>query len=67
MTQADVISKHLRTNKKITSVEAIGLYGITRLAAVIERMKSNGVAIHTEVKKGVRATYAEYSLILEVS
>ena len=62
MTQADKVLKHLKKRKKLTSVEAIGLYGITRLAAVIYALKEAGVKINTLRKKGVNSGYVEYQL-----
>lgn len=65
MTQTQVVLKHLRGRGPLTSVVAIGLYGITRLAAVVNRANKEltGETIKTTMKKGVRATYAEYSLV----
>jgi hypothetical protein len=62
MTQSDLVLKHLKSRKKLTSVEAIGLYGITRLAAVIFRIKEQGHEVVAKKCKGVRANYKEYSL-----
>ena len=65
MTQAQTVMNHLWKKGTINSVEAIGLYGITRLAAVIDRLKRDhhaGSGITSRMKKGVRANYAEYSL-----
>ncbi len=62
MSQASKVLKHLKENKKITSVEAIGLYAITRLAAVILQLKKADVAITSTRKKGVHSSYVEYSL-----
>ena len=55
--------QHLRTGRSITSIEAIGLYGITRLAAVVHTLTSEGVPIISTPKMGVRKRkYASYSL-----
>lgn len=62
MTQASKVHAHLKSRGKLTSVEAFGLYGITRLAAVVGKMKANGLAILTTMKKGVHGRYAEYRL-----
>lgn len=65
MTQAQTVIGHLRKKGTINSVEAIGLYGITRLAAVIDRLKREhplGKRIASKMKKGVRSSYAEYAL-----
>ena len=69
MTQGEKVMRHLQTNRKLTSADAIVLYGITRLAAVVNTLGKQGKKIHTTYRKGVnkRATYAEYSLIHEVT
>jgi hypothetical protein len=64
-TQQEIILGHLLLkggSNAITSVEAIGLYGITRLAAVVGRLKEQKYNIVTEMKAGVHSTYASYSL-----
>jgi hypothetical protein len=62
MTQIQTVLTHLTNNRKITSIEAIGLYGITRLAAVVYTLNKQGISITTTMKTGVKAPYAEYSL-----
>ena len=62
MTQLDTVLNHLENNRKITSIEAIGLYGITRLAAVVYLLKKQGFEITSERKDGARSTYSEYRL-----
>jgi len=68
MTQIQTILEHLQTQGKITSATAIGVYGITRLAAVIDKLTKQGVKIDRRYFKGVRAPrVAEYSLHKEAS
>jgi len=43
-TQEDAVMQYLQTHGSITSIEAFSL-GITRLSAVIFRLKENGVRI----------------------
>mgnify|MGYP003384499583 CR=1 FL=1 len=63
MTQSKQIMNHLQTGRSITSIEAIGLYGITRLAAVVHGLTTEGVPIVSTMKMGVRKRkYASYSL-----
>lgn len=62
MSQASTVLSHLESRTKITSVEAIGLYGITRLAAVVYNLKKDGHNIQSTMKDGVNAPYAEYTL-----
>ena len=54
----------MNNNRKLTSIEAIGLYGITRLAAVVYTLRKSGLDVTTTMKDGVNKTqYAEYSLV----
>jgi len=64
LTQVDMVVRRLVLNgKKLTAIEAQGLFGITRLAAVIHKMKVLGYKIHTEYKTGCNCTrYATYSV-----
>ena len=64
MTQTQTVLNHLTNNRKLTSIEAIGLYGITRLAAVVYDLKKQGLEVETTMKNGVNSTqYAQYSLV----
>jgi len=62
MTQHETVMNHLNTGRSITSIEAVGLYGITRLAAVVHTLNKRGNDIKVDMKKGVKAPYASYSL-----
>lgn len=42
MNQEQVILKHLRKHKTITSMEVFELYGFTRLSAVIFNLRESG-------------------------
>ena len=67
-TQTDTILEHLNKHGKITSATAIGVYGITRLASVIDKLVKKGVKIDRRYFKGFRAPrVAEYSLSSEVT
>lgn len=50
MTQEDVVYEYLHDNRSITSNIAFK-FGITRLSAVIFRLKKSGVNIRTEMKQ----------------
>ena len=68
--KAEVI-RHLRKYKKITSLEAIKKYGVTRLSGVIYSLKERGFVIETEMKCGKNrygqiSNYAIYHLIRDV-
>lgn len=67
LSQANKVMNYLENNPSITSMQAINLFGCTRLAAVIYLLKKRGVPI-ISVKKigftrdGYQTMYAEYSL-----
>jgi hypothetical protein len=53
--QEDTILRHLRDVGQITSMEAIQLYQITRLSALIWRLREiRGFEIETVTRKGVK-------------
>ena len=52
MTQNEQVLKHLLTYEKITSLEAIELYGIMRLGARIYDLKKQGYPIKTYLRVG---------------
>ena len=62
MTQADIVIEHFKKRGALTQVDANGLYGISRLAAVVYKLRRRGVKVVSRMKQGVRAQYAEYSL-----
>ena len=49
-TQYDIIKEHLENNETITSLEAINLYGITRLSGVIYNLRHDGYDIISKDK-----------------
>lgn len=62
------VLNHLQTNRTITSMEAISLYGATRLSAIIFNLKKKGYNIKTNMRVGKNrynnsTSYAEYELI----
>lgn len=67
MTQNEEILRHLLTYGKITSLEAIELYGIMRLGARIYDLKKQGYPIKTYLRvgksrNGESMVFAEYRL-----
>lgn len=59
------VLRHLREHGSITSMEAIELFGATRLSAIIFNLRKNGHDIVTIDKTGTdryghRVTYANY-------
>lgn len=59
-TQINAILLHLQKKKKITSWEAIELYGATRLAAVIYQLKDYGYDIDTQMVQNESKRWAVY-------
>ena len=52
VTQCDRILRHLKDYGCITPLEAMNEYGIMRLAARINDLRAQGIAIASEVKTG---------------
>ena len=68
ISQDERILKHLQSHKSITSLEAVKLYGITRLSAVIFRLRRKGhridtYTIHPVNRYGQKGNCGEYHLI----
>lgn len=68
ITQCDKILRHLKDYGSINPLEALGQYGIMRLASRITDLKQRGHLITKETKKsknryGETVRYAEYRLI----
>ena len=68
MTQFDLIKRHFLDGKRLTSMEAIRLYGCTRLSDKVYRLRHMGWLIVSDTKCGVskyghKYTYAEYYLV----
>lgn len=62
------IKEHLQSGKTITSWEAIELYNVTRLAAIIFNLKEEGLNIRTtnkvhENQGGETVRFAEYKCL----
>lgn len=73
-TQTQVVLDHLQNRGSITSMEAIELYGATRLADIIFRLRKQGYIIvtvdhETTNRFGQPTRYAEYKyegVLLEI-
>ena len=68
ITQCEKILRHLKDYGSINPLEALGQYGIMRLASRITDLKRRGHLITKETKKsknryGETVRYAEYRLI----
>ena len=51
MTQKQVVLDHLLSGKELSSIEAISLYGATRLGAIIFNLKKEGYVINSRREK----------------
>jgi hypothetical protein len=61
--QARKVLKHLEKHKHITPLEAIGVYGIYRLAARICELRQSGHRVLTHMQKDANyKPYARYVL-----
>lgn len=62
-TQLDHLRKHLRSGRSITPLEALGLYGVFRLAARILELKNSGWSIQNDIRHDPNGkVYSTYSL-----
>ena len=63
MTQNDTLLNHMMTGRSISPLEALGLYGVFRLAARMFELKAKGVDIQKKTKVDINGKqYAEYSI-----
>jgi hypothetical protein len=63
MTQNDTLLNHMLTGRSISPLEALGLYGVFRLAARMFELKAMGVDIQKVTKVDINGKqYAEYSI-----
>lgn len=61
--QAKTVLNHLKSGRHITPLEALGVYGVYRLAARILEIKAAGYNVVTErVYDAKRKQYARYAL-----
>jgi len=64
MTQVQKVMNHLTKRGSITSATAIGMYGISRLASVINRLRAKGITVEPHYFQGVNGNrVAEYKLV----
>ena len=68
LTQEETVLRHLKNNEGLTSYESFALYGITRLSAVIFRIKNDlgieitGKRIKKTNRNGRKVRYKKYML-----
>ena len=65
MTQKQRVKEYLKTGRPLTSWEAIEKWHCTRLAAVIDKLKKEGMNIQSTMKKNYNTgkIYAEYTCL----
>jgi len=62
-TQKEQIKKHLLSRKSITPIQALNKFGCLRLAAVIYKLKNEGLKIVTEIEHNGKKQFAKYRLV----
>lgn len=62
MTQTEAIQKHLKEHGEINPLMALERFGCMRLAARIGELRSMGMRIETQIRKGNGKAYANYRL-----
>ncbi len=60
MSQHSEIRKHMQSGKSLTQLQALNKYGCFRLSSIIQRLRREGLSIHTKLV-GVKQ-YAKYKL-----
>jgi len=60
MSQTTDILEHLNSGKRITPLDALGLFGCMRLAARIAELRGKGHNIKTTERRENGKTFAEY-------
>jgi len=68
LTKSKMVLSHLKSGQTITSLDAINLYGATRLSAIIFTLRQRGLNIATlpttiKDRFGNTTTYAKYKLL----
>lgn len=67
-TQLDHLRTHLISGRSISPLEALGLYGVFRLAARIKELRNKGWDIDTTIRYDPNGkTYAVYTLAADVA
>ena len=62
MNKTELVLKHLKKSRTITSWQAIQLYKATRLADIIYRLRNRGEPIVSETVHNENAKFARYRL-----
>jgi hypothetical protein len=62
-TQKEQIKKYLLSRKTITPIQALNKFGCCRLAAIIYKLKDEGLKIATEMEYQGKKQFAKYRLV----
>ena len=62
-TQKEQIKKYLLSRKTITPIQALNKFGCFRLAAVIYKLKNEGLKIVTEMEYNKNKQFARYRIV----
>lgn len=60
--QIKEIRHYLESGGKLTPLEALDKFGCFRLAAIVHKLKEQGLKIKTTMMKEGQKTFAEYSI-----
>lgn len=63
--QKEIILNHLRKYGVITLLDAVNIYKICRLSAIIKELRNEGYCIATILKQGKFNKYGNYILLAE--
>ena len=66
MTQKEAVLEYFKTNKTLTQLQAIDLFGATRLSDIVYKLKKEGHRITTDTKEtinryGHKVSYGVYT------
>lgn len=66
MTQKEAVLEYFKTNKTLTQLQAIDLFGATRLSDIVYKLKKDGYRITTGSREtinryGRKVTYGVYT------
>ena len=62
MSQSEAIRSHLESGRDLTPLDALDQYGVFRLAARIDELRTEGLDIETIIERRGKKRYARYKL-----
>lgn len=63
ITQIGQIKEHLLAGNSLTPIEALNMFGAFRLAAIVFKLKEQGLNIKTDIISEDNKRFAKYSVI----